>query len=81
MVDPDAVVQRVNAPRQSRVDFIGYFSQWKNLKTLIGTSYSWFALDIAFYGLSLNSSEILTAIRWGAEIGPYVVLSTTGVAS
>jgi hypothetical protein len=55
------------------------FSKWENAKILIGTSYSWFALDvrrprsascscahlvsqIAFYGLGLNNSIILSAI-------------------
>jgi len=69
VVDPDAVVQRAVAPKASRHDFIRYFSEWKNLKIIIGTSYSWFALDIAFYGLGLNSSIILTAIGWGAPTG------------
>ncbi|KIJ66730.1 hypothetical protein HYDPIDRAFT_85185 [Hydnomerulius pinastri MD-312] len=63
--DDDAVVQKVQAPKASRADFAAYFSQWKNMKILIGTSYSWFALDIAFYGLGLNSSVILTAINFG----------------
>jgi len=31
----------------------------------LGTAYSWFALDVAFYGLSLNSSIILSAIGFG----------------
>jgi len=45
-VDPDAVIQRAQAPKASWADFRKYFSQWKNLKILIGTSYSWFALDV-----------------------------------
>jgi len=65
--DPDAIVsQRVKAPRASRADFIAHFSKWKNGKVLLGTAYSWFALDIAFYGLGLNSSVILTAIKFGS---------------
>ncbi|THV02791.1 inorganic phosphate transporter [Dendrothele bispora CBS 962.96] len=64
-VDPDAVVQRVEAPRATLADFIAYFSRWENLKVLIGTSWSWFALDIAFYGLGLNSSIILETIGFG----------------
>jgi MFS transporter, PHS family, inorganic phosphate transporter len=47
VVDPDAVIQRVQAPRASRRDFVAYFSKWENLKVLIGTSYSWFALDVS----------------------------------
>jgi len=61
-VDTDAVVQRVDAPKASRRDFANYFGQWKNLKVLVGCAWSWFALDIAFYGLGLNSSIVLTAI-------------------
>lgn len=64
-VDPDAVIERAQAPKASRRDFVAYFSKWENLKLLIGTAYSWFALDIAFYGLGLNSSTILTAIGFG----------------
>jgi len=64
-IDPDAVVQRVDAPKASWNDFIHYFGQWKNGKILLGTSYSWFALDIAFYGLGLNSGTILSAIGFG----------------
>nr|AFU55746.1 phosphate transporter [Boletus edulis] len=64
--DDDAIVtQRVKAPRASRADFVAHFSKWENGKVLLGTAYSWFALDIAFYGLGLNSSVILTAINFG----------------
>ncbi|KAJ7610612.1 phosphate transporter [Mycena polygramma] len=66
--DPDAVVQRADAPRASWADFRQHFGRWDNLKVLIGTSYSWFALDIAFYGLGLNSANILTAIGFGAPV-------------
>ena len=65
-VDPDAVIERVQAPKATRRDFTAYFSQWENLRLLIGTAYSWFALDIAFYGLGLNNSVILTAIGFGS---------------
>ncbi|KAH8118097.1 phosphate permease [Phellopilus nigrolimitatus] len=66
VVDPDAVVQRVVAPKATKNDFATYFGKWENMKVLIGTSWSWFALDIAFYGLGLNSSIILTAIGFGS---------------
>ncbi|KAH9007940.1 phosphate transporter [Lactarius pseudohatsudake] len=57
--DADAVVQRADAPRRSRSDFMTHFGQWHNLQRLIGVAYSWFA--VAFYGLGLNSSAILTS--------------------
>lgn len=65
-IDDDAVVRRVQVPKASWADFRRYFSQWRNLKILIGTSYSWFALDIAFYGLGLNSGIILQTIGFGS---------------
>jgi PHS family inorganic phosphate transporter-like MFS transporter len=65
VVDVDAVVKRAEAPKASRRDFRQYFGKWENAKILIGTAYSWFALDIAFYGLGLNSSIILQTIGFG----------------
>ncbi len=63
--DPDAPVVHVQAPKASKRDFWAYFSKWENGKVLLGTAWSWFALDIAFYGLGLNSSTILTTIGFG----------------
>lgn len=37
----------VMAPRASFADFTAYFSKRNNLKVLIGTAYSWFALDVS----------------------------------
>jgi len=53
---------KLNVPVASWADFRAHFGQWQHMKVLIGTSYSWFALDIAFYGLGLNSTIILQAI-------------------
>jgi len=45
-VDEDTIT-RAETPKASWADFTHHFSQWKNLKVLIGTSYSWFALDVS----------------------------------
>ncbi|KAK0485074.1 phosphate transporter [Armillaria novae-zelandiae] len=66
--NPDAVIQRAEAPRATWADFRHHFGKWENGKVLIGTAYSWFALDIAFYGLGLNSSIILQAIGFGTPL-------------
>ncbi|KAK0223081.1 phosphate transporter [Armillaria fumosa] len=66
--NPDAVVQHAEAPRATWADFREHFGKWENGKILIGTAYSWFALDIAFYGLGLNSSIILQAIGFGTPL-------------
>ena len=55
VVDPDAVVQRAVAPKATRRDFFAYFSKWENGKVLIGTCWSWFALDVR----SIPSTDLL----------------------
>ncbi|KAF8072062.1 inorganic phosphate transporter, partial [Lyophyllum atratum] len=68
VVDQDAPVQRAITPKASWADFRHHFGQWKNMKILIGTSWSWFALDVAFYGLGLNSGIVLQAIGFGTPL-------------
>jgi PHS family inorganic phosphate transporter-like MFS transporter len=63
--DPIHNVERAAVPKATWKDFRQHFSQWKNFKILFGTSWSWFALDIAFDGLGLNSATILSAIGFG----------------
>lgn len=66
VADSEPTVQHVAAPKASWADFRRHFGQWQHGKVLFGTAYSWFALDVAFYGLGLNSSLILGAIGYGA---------------
>ncbi|GAA6047400.1 hypothetical protein JCM3770_001286 [Rhodotorula araucariae] len=61
-----ATVQTLDVPKASWKDFCHHFGQWKHGKVLFGAAYSWFALDVAFYGLGLNSSIILNAIGYGS---------------
>jgi PHS family inorganic phosphate transporter-like MFS transporter len=49
-------------------DFCRHFGQWRNFKVLLGTSMSWFALDVAFYGINLNSGIILDAIGYSGSL-------------
>ncbi|KAG0140366.1 hypothetical protein CROQUDRAFT_691071 [Cronartium quercuum f. sp. fusiforme G11] len=48
--------------------FWNHYGQWNNFKVLFGCAWSWFALDLAFYGLGLNSSIVLTAIGFGQSL-------------
>ncbi|KAF9036152.1 phosphate transporter [Panaeolus papilionaceus] len=66
VVKRDLYVERLEAPRASWGDFRHHFGKWENFKIIFATSYSWFALDIAFYGLGLNSSIILQTIGFGS---------------
>ncbi|ODO11789.1 phosphate:H+ symporter [Cryptococcus amylolentus CBS 6273] len=67
VVDPIHNNERAEVPKASWKDFCRHFGKWENGKVLLGTSWSWFALDIAFYGLGLNSSTILTTIGFGSS--------------
>ncbi|KAK0701786.1 major facilitator superfamily domain-containing protein [Lasiosphaeria miniovina] len=55
-------------PSASWPDLYTYFSQGRNLRVLLGTTLSWFFLDLAFYGLGLNNTVVLSAI--GYSHGP-----------
>ncbi|KAJ1659187.1 hypothetical protein GGF38_004118, partial [Coemansia sp. RSA 25] len=45
-----------------------YFREWRHLKVLLGTSIAWFALDVAFYGINLNSAIVIDAIGFAGDI-------------
>ncbi|KAI9594555.1 major facilitator superfamily domain-containing protein, partial [Syncephalis fuscata] len=68
-------------PKASWSDFCRHFSQWSNLKVLLGTSMSWFALDVAFYGTGLNNAIILNAMGFVDHSSPYRDLFTSSVGN
>ncbi|KAJ2622283.1 hypothetical protein GGI26_003436 [Coemansia sp. RSA 1358] len=58
-----------NAPRHRQLKtFSQYFGEWKHLKVLLGTSIAWFSLDVAFYGINLNSAIVISAIGFSGDI-------------
>jgi PHS family inorganic phosphate transporter-like MFS transporter len=88
--NPDEI-QRVTAmadansslevPKASFKDFRAHYGKWKNGKILLGTAGSWFFLDVAYYGLSLNNSIILSAIGWSGGNNMYEVFYKTAVGN
>ncbi|KAI8897244.1 phosphate:H+ symporter [Globomyces pollinis-pini] len=52
-------------------DLLRYFGKWSNMKILIGTSLSWFFLDIALIGVNVNSAILLDAIGYADMSSPY----------
>lgn len=56
--------EQLAIPKASFRDFLKFYGKWKNGKILLGTAGSWFLFDVAFYGLGLNSSTVLTAIGY-----------------
>lgn len=58
-------------PKASWADFLHHFGQWKHGSILLGTAGTWFMLDVAFYGLGLNSNTILEAIGYSGQANLY----------
>ncbi|KAF7564112.1 hypothetical protein G7046_g49 [Stylonectria norvegica] len=69
----------LNVPRASWADLVSFFGKWSNLKMLIGTTMSWFFLDLAFYGLGLNSTIVLQAVGYGSGNSLYDKLHNQAV--
>lgn len=57
-------------PPPSWQDFKKYFWHDGNLRTLIATSLCWFYLDLPFYGLGMNSPNIISTIWYGKNAAP-----------
>ena len=70
----NVAVARTETPaivKASWSDFFHFFGQPRNARMLFGTAYSWFALDVAWYGLGLNNSIILKNIGFAGGDDPY----------
>ncbi|KAI1775167.1 phosphate permease [Hypoxylon cercidicola] len=71
----------LNVPSASWHDLYCYFTQWKNAKVLMGTTLSWFFLDLAFYGLGLNNQIVLQAIGYADGDSLYSILFNGAVGT
>ncbi|KAI0132723.1 major facilitator superfamily domain-containing protein [Xylariales sp. AK1849] len=58
---------QMQVPKASWADFCRHYAKPKNGLLLFGTAGSWFMLDVAFYGLSLNNATILSAIGFSTK--------------
>jgi len=72
---------QLETPKASWADFWGHYSQWKYGKILLGTAGSWFFLDVAFYGVSLNNAVILSAIGYSGGGNVYEIFYRTSVGN
>ncbi|RDW73679.1 putative inorganic phosphate transporter 1-6 cotransporter [Coleophoma crateriformis] len=71
----------LETPKASWADFIGHYKQWRFGKVLLGTAGSWFFLDVAYYGLGLNNSIILSAIGYSGGSNMYEIFYRTAVGN
>jgi len=66
-----ASVEQLEVPKASWGDFFRFYGRLRNGKILFGTAMSWLLLDVAFYGLGLNQSVVLTAIGYAGKKNVY----------
>ena len=69
--------EELETPKASFGDFFRHFSKWRYGKVLLGAAGSWFFLDVAFYGLGLNNTVILTEIGYASGKTMYEFVSQT----
>ena len=67
--------------RAALQEFIDYFKQPKHALTLFGTASTWFLLDIAFYGINLNQSIVLTSIGYNSTSSDWTYLHDNTVGN
>lgn len=67
----DVEAREIAPPKASFKDFWRHFGQWKYGKILLGTAGSWFMLDVAYYGLNLNTATILQTIGYASDKNVY----------
>ncbi|KAF2252541.1 MFS transporter [Trematosphaeria pertusa] len=72
---------QLEIPKASWADFFSWIRKWKNGKVLLGTAGSWFLLDVAFYGLGLNNSIILTQIGYAKGENVYRIFFNQAVGN
>ena len=69
--DERNVLEDDQITKQKNQSFFDYFSKWNNFKLLFATSFSWFCLDVAFYGVNLNTPLILNSIGFSSQTDVY----------
>ncbi|KAI1799865.1 phosphate permease [Daldinia bambusicola] len=79
----DAAQAQMTVPKASWSDFCRHYSIPKNGLLLFGTAGSWFMLDVAFYGLSLNNAVILEVIGYSTKNAKntYEILYNTAIGN
>ncbi|KAF3009359.1 Inorganic phosphate transporter pho84 [Neopestalotiopsis sp. 37M] len=79
----EAAQTQMQIPKASWSDFFRHYSIPKNGLLLLGTAGSWFMLDVAYYGLSLNNATILGVIGYSTKnvTSTYQYLYNTAVGN
>jgi len=57
--DYSVITTKVDVPTASWADFRRHFGQWQNGKVLLGTAWSWFALDVRIFAPNFRDPACL----------------------
>jgi PHS family inorganic phosphate transporter-like MFS transporter len=60
----------------SRSELVDFFIKQGNIKYLMGTTFCWFLLDFAFYGLGINNPRVIAQI-WSSQPVANTTLANT----
>lgn len=71
---PYYYMKREGENRPTIKDFFSYAYNWNHFKVLLGACIPRFALNVAFYGINLNSGIILQAIGFGISNDVYTTI-------
>jgi hypothetical protein len=75
------VKRKYHSPQPTYTDLKAYYRKRRNALALFGTAGSWFFLDVAFYGLGLNSATILSKIGYGGKENVYQTFYNAAVGN
>ncbi|EEB09067.1 inorganic phosphate transporter [Schizosaccharomyces japonicus yFS275] len=64
-----------------KTGFLAYFSEWRHFKILFASAACWFLLDIAFYGVNLNQSVILSEMGFSNGKNEYHKLQKNAIGN
>ncbi|KAH7126906.1 major facilitator superfamily domain-containing protein [Dendryphion nanum] len=68
---------KYKTPRPTLMEVLRFYSRKKNAIKLFGTSFSWFFLDLAFYGLGFSSASLLSTMGFDRKGNLYDDLKNT----
>ncbi|KAF9516329.1 hypothetical protein BS47DRAFT_1371753 [Hydnum rufescens UP504] len=74
--------RKFTAPKDKKAHFTAffhYFKQWRHARVLLATAGCWFLVDIAFYGVNLNSSVLLQRIGFQGKLGRWYYVTVLTV--
>ncbi|KAF2691540.1 phosphate permease [Lentithecium fluviatile CBS 122367] len=68
---------KYQTPRPTVGEIFRFYSKKKNGIKLFGTAFSWFFLDLAFYGLGFSSPTLLSTMGFDKKENLYAILKNT----